>query len=364
MNETSSTYIDRVSRALRRSASDAVANAAREYAAHLASQDLPILFDESHLAYVFEVPADRFPGWADSIHVQYRSFLIPKRAGGMREIRSPVPELRDRQRWILDSMLPALRIHDAAHGFVAGRSTMTNASCHLGATEVLRVDIEDFFPSVPFRRVASLYKRLGYTRGVAYRLAQISCLHGGLPQGAPSSPALANAALYGLDIRLTRFAERHRFVYTRYADDLVFSGACIGQPHASEVRDLVKQSGFEVNGSKTRIMRVGDRRLVTGLVVSDPSRARVPRRDRRWLRAQLHNLRMRGPDGVLVEDRERIPGFGRPRSNPRGYLEGKAAAMIPAEGEFARSALKELRAAAWMEPGADAFVRAIDKRGE
>jgi hypothetical protein len=245
----------------------------------------------------------------------YTSFTIPKRDGSKRQICAPKPQLRWVQRQILEKVLDPVAVHEAAHGFVTGRSTVTNASHHQGAALILKFDLSDFFPTIHYYRVVGLFTRLGYSVGdarfsasdesanVAPTLARLCCYtpdphqwgNAVLPQGAPTSPAISNLVCRRLDARLTGLAMRNKGVYTRYADDLTFSfkepGVKLGR-FRWWVDQICHQEGFIVNQAKFRVIRSSQRQVVTGIVVNDA--LRIPREERRRFRAILHNCQKHG----------------------------------------------------------------------
>ncbi|MRG94406.1 reverse transcriptase family protein [Polyangium spumosum] len=235
----------------------------------------------------------------------YVEFEIPKRTGGLRKISAPRVRLKNVQRAILREVLEKLPTHPAAHGFVEERSTVTNATPHVGASVVVRVDIEDFFPTVHYRRVLGFFMRY-YDEKVAAALAGLTTHRsklpdgtvvwpGALPQGAPTSPALANLVCRRLDARLDALARKSGATYTRYADDLTFSfrdpPARLGR-FLWWVNGILQQEGFAENVKKRRIMRKGGRQRVTGLVVAE--KPAIPREDRRRFKAILANCRRHG----------------------------------------------------------------------
>lgn len=278
-------------------------------------------------------------------HYIYRS--MPKRGGGVRLLEAPKPRLKAIQGRILHEILDRVPAHDAAHGFRAGRSVLTHARAHSGRAVVLRLDLEDFFVSIPAARVYGLFRAIGYpeeasrvltglctSRAPASEIlktpacatsSEIAALgrtrqryrsrH--LPQGAPSSPCLANLSAFGLDVRLAAAARAAGATYTRYADDLVFSGDATFARMASRFSSLVAaiaiEEGFLVRHRKTRLMRRSVRQEVTGLVVNERPAIRRVEFDR--LRAILHNCARFGPGG---ENRDGHPDF-------RAYLEGAVA---------------------------------------
>ncbi|HKS17326.1 MAG TPA: reverse transcriptase family protein, partial [Planctomycetota bacterium] len=274
--------------------------------------------------------------------VHYRTFQIPKKSGGLREISAPMERLAAAQRWILQNVLvPAPALHPSAHGFVAGRSTVTNARPHVKRAAVVNLDLEAFFPSITFPRVRGLFRKMGYSGAVSTIFAllctesprRVATYDGrsyhvalgprALPQGACTSPALSNIVGIHLDARLDGFAKTVGWTYTRYADDLTFSGDTLipkGQqdPRSiawliARVRHLVENEGFAVNEKKLRVHRRNRAQAVTGVIVNEkPS---VTREERRRLRAILHRAKF---EGIAAQNRIGHPNF-------EAYLRGHVA---------------------------------------
>ncbi|MGE3805160.1 MAG: reverse transcriptase family protein [Gemmataceae bacterium] len=251
--------------------------------------------------------------------IHYRRFTIPKRNGTPRPIWAPMKKLKAAQRWINRNIVERLVVHGAAHGFLPGRSILTNAEHHTDARIVLKMDIEGFFPTVTLPRVRGVFRKAGYRERVATLLAllctesprEVVHLDGKeyyvalgprcLPQGAPTSPGLTNALCLKLDQRLDGLAKKYGWRYTRYADDLTFSlpTSHADKPHLGTllglVERIVKAEGFRIQREKTRVSRKGGRQKVTGLVVNGAAPPRVPRKLRRQLRAAVHNLKQGKP---------------------------------------------------------------------
>ncbi len=247
----------------------------------------------------------------------YQRFLIPKKSGGDRLISAPMPRLKRAQYWVLDNVLAALPVHEAAHGFAPERSIVSNALPHVGREVVVNLDLKDFFPTLTWKRVKGKFRGLGYSEAVATVLALICTepdvdavdLDGQrlyarkgprrLPQGAPTSPALTNLICLRLDRRIAGVAASLGFTYTRYADDMTFSAS--GEPAAKTgtllkaVGDIITAEGFIVHPDKTRVMRRHRRQEVTGLTVNE--RVAVPRDTLRRFRALLHQIEVSGPAG-------------------------------------------------------------------
>lgn len=235
----------------------------------------------------------------------------------MRLIESPKPTLKRVQRQILKDVLDRLPVSQAAHGFRAGRSIVTNAEPHVGSTVVVKFDLLEFYANVRAAQVVRVYRKAGYSREAAIwltRLTTSACPgnlpfpegdHYGvwryrlrhLPQGAPTSPALANLVAYRLDQRLSGLAARFGGTYTRYADDLTFSGAAKFARALRVVIPLVEQiirsEGFFSNPAKRQVLRRHQQQRIAGVVVND--RLNVCRRDVDRLKAVLHQCVKFGP---------------------------------------------------------------------
>lgn len=222
----------------------------------------------------------------------YRVTNVEREGKPPRIIAEPAPVLKFVQRRILRRVLEQVRVHEAAHGFVRGRSVFSNATPHTGREVVVTMDLRDFFPSITFRRVAGLFCALGLTRENALMLGGLCCYRGSLPQGAPTSPMVSNLICWRLDSRLSGLVAKHGGHYTRYADDLTFSGDAALLSVLPLVRRIIREEGFAWAPEKFRIQRRGSRQMVTGLVVNDV--VSVPRRVRRYLRAMVHRQALSG----------------------------------------------------------------------
>jgi RNA-directed DNA polymerase len=278
-------------------------------------------------------------------HYHYRVFA--KRSGNVRLIESPKPRLKELQRLILALLLDEIPVHPAAHGFLKGRSIQTFTAPHVGQRVVLRMDLRDFFPSISRARVQALLRTAGYPEPVAdllggictnvaprdvwdnvalcvdpLRAREIRSLyrHPHLPQGAPTSPALANLCCYRMDCRLAGLARSAGAEYTRYADDLAFSGNEAFERRidrfSTHVAAILHEEGFAANHHKTRIMRRGVRQQLTGLVVNQ--RINIKRADFDRLKATLTNCVRLGPESQNCESH---PNFREHLGGRIGFVE-------------------------------------------
>lgn len=295
-----------------------------------AENQLPPIDNPAQLATLLglSIAEVRWLAWhreaATNIH--YRRFTIPKSDGTERAIWAPLPKLKEAQWWILRNIVEKLPVHGSAHGFLPGRSTLSNARPHRQSQIVVQMDIRNFFPTVVLPRVKGVFRKAGYREQIATLLALICTEspreiveHDGttyyiamgqrcLPQGAPTSPALTNTLSMRMDRRLRGIARKYGWRYTRYADDLTFSLPLThqGPPHTGALMGLVKRivadEGFQIHSGKTRVSRKGSRQKVTGLVVNGDGPARVPRMLKRQIRAAIHNLSQGKPlrDGESI----------------------------------------------------------------
>lgn len=297
----------------------------------------------------------------------YVQFTIPKSSGEPRTITAPRIKLKRIQRRILDEILAKLLPHEAAHGFVRGRSVLSNARPHKGAKLVVKMDLRDFFPSISYKRVVGLFASYGFSDEVASALGGLVTHRavlpdgfvlwpGVLPQGAPTSPALANLLCRRLDSRLSGLAKRAGAAYTRYADDMTFSfkvppagkavdpsgdkksGPSLGR-FLWWVEQVCLQEGFIENTTKRRVLRASGQQRVTGIVVN--SGLSVPREARRGFRALLHNCKVSGVDSQA-----------RGRKDFRAYLLGYASYIKMVHPALGKRLLREVREVLSRTPGA------------
>lgn len=296
----------------------------------------------------------------------YHRALRAKPHGGVRLIEAPQPRLKAIQRKILTEILDRVPpYYDAAHGFVKGRSVRTFAAPHVRHAVVLRLDLADFFPCISGARVQSVFRTLGYPEAVAdlmgglctttapralFSATVLAARDRGaiadaiqryrrphLPQGAPTSPALANLCAFRLDCRLTGLADWAGAVYTRYADDLAFSGdgefARHVERYATQIAAIALEEGWRVQHHKTRVMRQGVRQLLAGVVVN--ARVNVARDEYDRLKAILTNCVRQGP---ASQNRDGHPDF-------RACLSGRVAwvrSVNPARGSKLQALLSRI----------------------
>lgn len=294
--------------------------------AWLAAAELPRLATSGALAEWLGLTTEDLAWFADTRgmnrtatsklnHYQYQ--LLKKRCGQYRLIESPKERLRAIQRKILTNILDQVPPHVAAHGFRRQHSCLSFVAPHIGKDCVLRMDLCNFFSAITAARIHAIFRALGYplepTRALTglctHALPQQFLLQAAasgiklswaeqrayrtphLPQGAPTSPALANLCAYGLDVRLTALAAKYDAKYTRYADDVAFSGDGAFKQKAVDVSTFIavvaQEEGFTANFKKTRLMPASQRQILTGIVLNKKANTRRTEFDA--LKATLHN---------------------------------------------------------------------------
>lgn len=311
---------------------------------------------DGELAWLADAHALERSATDERLH-NYHYATIARPGRTPRVIERPKHRLKSAQRQVLHEILDWIPAHAAAHGFTAGRSVVSHASAHTGSYVVIRIDLQDFFASIPAGRIYGIFRSAGYPEAVARTLTalatnvvsaafwnslprppepanltahhrlgrQLATPH--LPQGAPSSPALANLAAFGLDRRLTGLARTLEATYTRYADDLTFSGSQRLVRQAKLLRravaDIAREEGFAINEAKSTLVTQAGRQRVCGVVVN--RHANVARDEYELLKAILHNAALHGP---VSQNRDQLPDF-------RAHLLGRiswVAALNPQRG--------------------------------
>ena len=287
---------------------------------------LPKFYDERSLADFLQVDEFALRWYADIwqattrssqsklCHYRYRQLV--KSDGSPRLLEIPKQSLKTLQSKLLRGLLDKIPLHPAAHGFVKNKSCRSHAEIHAGKSVVVLIDLKDFFTSISAARIYSLYQRLGYHKPVASLLKSLSttrapfnvvntihdyqirqkytCEH--LPQGAPTSPCLANLVAYSLDCRLSALARKFGFQYSRYADDLAFSSDVNSRQVNGRLihwaKEVIRDEGFRINERKTRVVSQAARQKITGIVVNEG--LNIERKEFDNLKATLHNCMKKG----------------------------------------------------------------------
>lgn len=333
-------YLKKMKTAIAEAGYDSVyQDACISYAERLYNNNLPVIFDAVHFSRLLGVELDYLHKILFANECFYAQKSIPKRSGGYRLLEIPALELKSIQRWILDNILKNISVSKFAMGFRDHKSIVDNAKVHLNKQCVINMDIKDFFPSISFEQVFRIFYYFGYTKEVSFFLARICTFKGHLPQGAPTSPYLSNIIALKLDARLSALAKTYQADYTRYADDLTFSGGTKMYKLVGIVHGIVHDEGFRINANKTRIQYKGERQEVTGIIVNG-DRVKVNRNYKRELEQQIYYCKKYGVDDHLKK-------IGCVKTFYKEHLYGKAYFIKMVEPEAGKKFLASLDEIKW-----------------
>jgi len=221
----------------------------------------------------------------------YKTYNIPKKSGKSRTICQPSKKLKGLQSWILVNILDKLKVSSSCKGFEKGTSTASNAEPHKNAITILTIDLKDFFLTVKRNKVYSIFKAVGYNEMIATIMTNVCTFKESLPQGSPCSPKLANLSAWTLDARIQGYVGKRGINYTRYADDLSFSGLTPSKVVniMPVIKAIVEDENFIINPSKTRIAGSARAKIVTGLVISNDTFG-IGKHKYKNVRAKIHHL--------------------------------------------------------------------------
>ena len=255
--------------------------------------------DRDDLARLLGMDGDRLTQFAGEAERLYDRFPLKTRRRRPRWIEAPKPFLKLVQRRLLDRLLYEVPPHCAAHGFYPELSIVTNAQTHVHSDWVISFDLKDFFPTTDVEKVRQVLNKYYALEGdTLVTILRLTCRGESLPQGAPTSPHLANLAFFKGDELLSELAKEHALSYTRYADDMTFSGNGLPDGFEDLVEQIVRRTGYRLAGEKTKRMGRHQCQKVTGLVVNEG--VRLPRNQRRRLRAIRRDIEARGIESALA----------------------------------------------------------------
>ena len=336
---------------------------------------IPVIFTLGHLASICGVPYDLLDKAVKRLSDPYRVFRMRKRSGGYRQICIPESYLLTVQHWIHKNILLDRPLHHVSMAFAPGCDPLTNANRHAGARWLVKLDVASFFESLSERQVYRVFRKIGYPALLAFqftrlctRTPQISpqrknkyrklrwktrsskyCLFasenlGHLPQGAPTSPMLANLICAELDEMLAGCASEFGCVVTRYADDIVFSASTLTRQDATEIikrsSAIIGRFGLHRRNGKTHVSPPGTRRVVTGLLV-DGCNPRLPKEFRERILLHLYHAKRQGlPEHCKHRRFRSLIGF-------RAHLGGLITYAEHVEPAFGAKCRAEFEALPW-----------------
>jgi len=265
-----------------------------DYASVLFSHDVPVIYNTTHLSTLvgynkkYLKKASLYPKYF------YRDFEITKKNGTKRPISEPLPSLKEIQIWILRNILYKIPVSPFAKAYKPNSGLIENLKFHKNQPKVFTLDLENFFPSISIKSIEKVFLELGYSRMISKLLAKLCARDKTLPQGAPTSPALSNLIFKDADALISSFCVDRKIRYTRYADDLSFSGDFDEKELLEKVTEVVENLNLHINVAKTKLMTPNMRQTVTGIVVNEKPQVAFHKRNE--LRQAMHYIKKFGID--------------------------------------------------------------------
>jgi RNA-directed DNA polymerase len=333
------------------------------YADKLISKGLPVIFSLKHFSQIIGIPILDIKGIINNRGFHYSYYLIKKKRGGYRRIIAPHKNIKYLQDWIKINILDKIEHHPNATGFIKNRSILDNAKLHLDGNVILNVDLENFFESINERRIYGIFKNLGYHPNLAVEFAKICTTYlpeekfdllddsfqehfqyllkfdeAFLVQGASTSPALSNLICQKLDNRFSKLANKCNVNYSRYADDITFSGESQSLPSLKIIEKIIVDERLKINRDKVGFYKKGQRQLVTGLLVD--KNVRIPKKFKKEIFRHLHFcLKF----GALSHFNKVAPG----KSFRREWLIGKILYVNSIEPMVAKKMFEQVKKINW-----------------
>lgn len=273
-------------------------NKCLNYAKPIIEKGFPIVYNTSHLSALVGYNKKYLKRASASTSHFYKRHVIPKKNNKLRFLNEPLPSLKEIQYWVLQNILEKIQISRYAKAYTAGRNIKDHVKYHKGQSFVLTLDIQDFFTNIKIEQINNLFLDLGYSIYVASLLAKLCCFDNSLPQGAPTSPRLSNIIMQSFDDIISIYCRDNNLRYSRYADDLAFSGTAI---NIDELKILIKFHlgliGLKLNEDKSMLMGKNQRQIISGIITN--SKIQVPREKRDELRQAMFFIDKFGLDDHL-----------------------------------------------------------------
>ena len=263
-----------------------------QYAEPLIKANLPVIYNTSHLSSLVGYKKEYIKQAVVYTPYFYRDFSIYKKNGKKREISEPLPSLKDIQIWILQNILINVKISPFAKAYRKKVTLIENVRFLKNQDKILTADLEGFFPSVKIESIETIFKNLGYSKLISNLLSKLCTKDDSLPQGAPTSPTLSNIFFKSIDDEIVTYCMENNIRYTRYADDLSFSGNFDDKRLLEVVQNSIAKKNLQLNDSKTKIMTPNMQQSVTGIVVNE--KPQVPFKKRNKIRQEIFYIKKFG----------------------------------------------------------------------
>lgn len=263
-----------------------------DYAQPLITKGLPVIYNTSHLSALVGYNTSYIKKAAKYPKSYYRQFSIIKKDGTPRIVSEPLPSLKEIQIWILNEILYQNKVSRYAKAYIHKRGIKDHVKYHTKSSKVLTMDIKKFFDSIEFELVEKLFIKMGYSSNISNLLTKLCYLDKSLPQGAPTSPYITNILLLEFDERVSEYCRERKIKYTRYSDDLAFSGSIKKIALIKFIKQELSRLKLKINNSKTRLMRQNQQQIISGLIVNE--KIQVPKAERNKIRNQMFYIKKFG----------------------------------------------------------------------
>jgi RNA-directed DNA polymerase len=339
----------------------------KNYQKNLEKNDLPVIYSLPHLCLLAGVNIKNVVEIANTDRLNfYKRFKLKKKRGGYRVIHIPNDELKYLQRWILANILEKRQSHYSCKGFDKLSSTKQNAEIHLKSDAILKLDLLRFYDSINEKRIYGIFRSFGYQKNLAISFAKLCTTEpdklfldsfkqkeqnlknnillrideGFLPQGSPTSPKLSNLIANNLDNRLSKLADKNDLKYSRYADDLTFSGNIETLKRIKKViYKIIIDENFFVNYSKTKFLIRGNPFFITGLSVNN-DKVTIPKKRKKEIEHHLFHCKKNG-----VENHLKISNIK--NRNFKDWLLGNIAYVYSVEKEIGKIYFEDFNKIQW-----------------
>lgn len=265
-----------------------------DYAETLFLHDVPVIYNISHLSELVGYKKEYLKKASLHTSYYYRNFEITKKNGKKRFLSEPLPSLKEIQIWILKNILEKVPVSNFAKAYKPKTSLIENLKFHRNQPKVFTIDLENFFGSINIELVEKVFLGLGYSKMISNMLAKLCTLNNTLPQGAPTSPYLSNLIFKNADAIISDYCLQRKIRYTRYADDMSFSGDFDPDELLDKVNEIIENLDLHINKSKTKLMTPNMRQSVTGIVVN--KKLQVVFKKRNELRQAMYYIMKYGFD--------------------------------------------------------------------
>lgn len=290
--------------AKKRNLPDSFISECLDYAKKLYDNKVPIIFDTEHLSLLLGCKIQFLYKITNNLNKNYRIYKIPKHNGKMRTITEPYSDLKNIQQWILVNILQKMPVSIYAKAYISNTSLKSNVRFHVKQPVIIKLDVQDFFPSIHQISLVKLFRKYGYELNLSRMLSRLCTYEGVLPQGAPTSPYISNLYCRRIDNRIGKYITNAGFRYTRYSDDITISGNISDKQIGTIIqfcRKCLAEEGLKLNEGKTQILRSHHRQLVTGVILNQKISAGTKKK--KDIRKQVYFIKKYGLESHIEHEK-------------------------------------------------------------